>query len=637
MKQPLKERIYWTAAATALAVTLCVLAVLQYHWSRELDEAASTRMRANLQASMAGVRLDLARELSSIPHAPQRDPAASGADQAAAYAGLLQSWKRSAAHPDLVTNVYLASQASLSQRGLLRLDIATGRYVATDWPSSLASLKESLKSVSEDLVMAPPPRPHARRREAEHGRTPPGFSPESRWFIEPDTPALLQIVERPASPENRPGQAKPAVDWVIVELNAGVLREQVFPELAERYFGGTNGLTYDVAIFGKSGSKLIYSSTQQLQAASQITPDARLFLFGPPFGVSRPPNHAEARPFLLPRDERAGAPDQRSFIPLRIELLRFADHRDSWELLVKHRKGSLEAALASLRRQHLMISFGAWLLLAATIAMVILATRRAHKLARQQMDFVAGVSHELRTPLAVIASAGDNIADGIITDQARLVRYGDVIRKHARQLTQLVEQILLFSAAGKQSYQYSITRVQPGEIVRTALDRSAELLSDFTVVKEIEPALPDVLVDASAVSHCLQNLISNALKYSGENRWIRIRAHMTHGSHRAVQISVEDKGIGIAHDELRHIFDPFYRSPEVVAAQIRGTGLGLALARNIAESLGGRLSASSELGKGSTFTLQLPIAEGAAPSAPAASLTTAAAVPMKDETQNSDR
>jgi signal transduction histidine kinase len=97
------------------------------------------------------------------------------------------------------------------------------------------------------------------------------------------------------------------------------------------------------------------------------------------------------------------------------------------------------------------------------------------------------------------------------------------------------------------------------------------------------------------------------LKYGGEKRWVRIRAGSTDGG-APVHISVEDRGEGIDPGDLPHIFEPFYRGKSARAAQIHGAGLGLSLARDIAEGMGGHLEVSSEPGRGSTFTLDLPAA-----------------------------
>jgi two-component system phosphate regulon sensor histidine kinase PhoR len=113
-----------------------------------------------------------------------------------------------------------------------------------------------------------------------------------------------------------------------------------------------------------------------------------------------------------------------------------------------------------------------------------------------------------------------------------------------------------------------------------------------------------------ALCGCLENLITNAVKYCGHDRHIRIFAGLRRSGddHQEVTISVEDHGMGIAPSELKRIFEPFYRSPEATEAQIHGTGLGLSLAKHLAEAMGGRLSVTSEIGVGSIFTLHLQLA-----------------------------
>jgi signal transduction histidine kinase len=125
-----------------------------------------------------------------------------------------------------------------------------------------------------------------------------------------------------------------------------------------------------------------------------------------------------------------------------------------------------------------------------------------------------------------------------------------------------------------------------------------------------------------AVSQCVENLITNAIKYSRDDRWVGIRARLVEEDkgERLVQISVSDHGIGIGPEDLPHIFEPFYRSPSVRRAQIHGTGLGLALAKQVAESMGGTLTVQTEPGRGSTFTLSLRCAAVTAPQAAAGGL-----------------
>jgi signal transduction histidine kinase len=238
----------------------------------------------------------------------------------------------------------------------------------------------------------------------------------------------------------------------------------------------------------------------------------------------------------------------------------------------------------------------------------------AIQLAKLQMDFVASVSHELRTPLAVISSAADNLADGLIKGQEDQRKYGAAIQNQSRQMTELVNQILLFSATKDPKNRLALRPLEVAPILHSVIHQTSELAkrSGFTVDLQMEPSLPVVLVDPSAVARCLQNMIVNAVKYGGESRWVGVRAFLGDSGLRGKKelcVAVQDRGIGIARSELPHIFEPFYRSPAVVREQIHGTGLGLSLSKSLAEAMGGRLTAVSELGAGSTFTLHLPVLE----------------------------
>jgi signal transduction histidine kinase len=297
----------------------------------------------------------------------------------------------------------------------------------------------------------------------------------------------------------------------------------------------------------------------------------------------------------------------------RFEPFHYAYNHDVWQITAKHKSGSVEAAVGGLRRRNLMASFGVLSVLAITMGLILMASQRARRLARLQMDFVAGISHELRTPLAVISSAAENIADGVVEDKQQLVRYGNTIVKQSRQLTQLVEQVLLFAASQQRQERYGPGHVNISEALDAALEGTNATVSaaGFTVERQIETGLPPVNGDFTALVRSLQNLITNAVKYGGESRWLRVSATAVKNNGRTeeVELAVEDKGIGIGRDEIKHIFEPFYRSPAVSESGIHGTGLGLPLARKVVEAMGGRLTAKSELGKGSCFVIHLPVAD----------------------------
>jgi hypothetical protein len=177
-----------------------------------------------------------------------------------------------------------------------------------------------------------------------------------------------------------------------------------------------------------------------------------------------------------------------------------------------------------------------------------------------------------------------------------------------------VNQILLFASTRDGQKHYHLAPIKVSELVESVLENTSALTqaAGFAIEQVLEPGLPEVIGDPSALSKALQNVVVNAVKYSGASRSICITAALLSSSERGrreVRISIRDHGIGMDDAEIARIFEPFYRSPRVSAAQIHGTGLGLALARNIVDAMGGKISVSSELGVGSVFTLHLQVAE----------------------------
>jgi signal transduction histidine kinase len=244
----------------------------------------------------------------------------------------------------------------------------------------------------------------------------------------------------------------------------------------------------------------------------------------------------------------------------------------------------------------------------------------AIQLARLQMEFVASVSHELRTPLAVLSSAADNIADGLVEGEVSLKKYGGVLQNQSRRMGALIDEILLFASTEDRTQRYVLRPIQISEIIDSVLSNTEGLIHDgnFTIDRYVESNLPLVLGDTLAISQCLHNLLGNAVKYGGEERWIALRAFLSssgNGSGQEIHVSVSDRGIGIEASEIGHIFEPFYRSPRVTARQIHGTGLGLSLAQRIAGAMGGRISVVSGPNAGTTFTLHLQLSKGEEPHA----------------------
>jgi signal transduction histidine kinase len=639
VKTEVKERLFRWITVPALAAVLATLAVLQYRWSGQVSTATMTQIQSHLETSLLDFRQDLTRELASVSLETR-----AGLDDLQTNPAQIKEqfrhWQQTAAHPNLIQSIYVWEDPAHQQP--LRFDPAQDQLERVQWPAEFGPLQQHLKQASIMMAHsgAPSNRPAEQPRRGSqrydgqqrfrhdghmqhhagspmmqhHGGPAMGFP---FLAVDQSIPALVYPVHR----RERPQPGSSPMTWVVIQLNKSVLQKEVFPELAQKYFRGDSGLDYHVAVrdSGNGPDRVIYASDPGFGSDDNVQVDATLNLFGPPFGSAGSSRALELLFTVLPPSgkERSASPDDKRLpgpdrMP-RVEVFPHAGEQTVWQIVAKHKSGSVEAAVSALRRRNLIAGFGVLIVLGATMALILIVSQRARRLARLQMDFVAGVSHELRTPLAVISSAAENIAHGVIEDKQQLVRYGNTIVKQARQLNQLVEQVLQFAATQQAPRKQGLGPVNLADVIDAALESTAATVAaaGFTVERQIEAGLPAVSADFGGLVQSLQNLITNAVKYGGENRWLRVaaRAIKEKGQASEVELTVEDRGIGISKEEIKHIFEPFYRSPAVAESGIHGTGLGLPLTRNIVEAMGGRLTAESELGKGSAFTIHLQVIE----------------------------
>src|SRR5206468_7523270 len=176
---------------------------------------------------------------------------------------------------------------------------------------------------------------------------------------------------------------------------------------------------------------------------------------------------------------------------------------------------------------------------------VLVSANRAQQLARRQMEFVSTVSHELRTPLAVICSAGENIADGVVRDLEQFKNYGQVVRNEGRRLTEMVEQVLSFAGIHSGLKKFALVPTDVGPIVERVLGSLETPLREngFSVEQNIAKDVPQVMADPVSLTRAVQNLVSNAIKYSGATRWIEVSIFTEGGF---VKLAVRDSGAGIS-------------------------------------------------------------------------------------------
>jgi len=244
---------------------------------------------------------------------------------------------------------------------------------------------------------------------------------------------------------------------------------------------------------------------------------------------------------------------------------------------------------------------------AVVLSVLWLSVRAERRGAQLRSDFIANVSHELKTPLSLIRMFGELLATGKYKGEAMGRDYAGIITREAERLSHLIDNVLDFARLerGKASYHFAEGHLE--EVVERALDVFRHRLEKekLRLRTEIESNLPPVRMDEGAMTLVLLNLVDNAVKYASEGGEVSVRLRRVPG---AVALSIADRGAGIAHDEQRRIFERFYRAENARARNVRGSGIGLALVKHIAEAHGGRVEVESAPGRGSTFTVYIPAA-----------------------------
>ena len=231
---------------------------------------------------------------------------------------------------------------------------------------------------------------------------------------------------------------------------------------------------------------------------------------------------------------------------------------------------------------------------------------------------MAGITHELRTPLAAIRSAGQNLADGVVAEPERVRRYGALVEREGRRLSELIEQTLEHAGIEARREERPFEAVGVARVLDEAIAACRPLAAEngATFERDIPADLPPVSGNPSALRTLFENLVSNAVKYGGRGGKVEIRAR---SDGRRVEVSVSDSGPGIAPDDLPRIFEPFYRGARVASGSISGSGLGLSLVARIAESHGGSVRVENADGGGARFHVTLPALKPLADGAPASS------------------
>ena len=561
----------WLAAAVLILLPL--LAVLQYRWLSQIGEEAGARLQAVAANAGAALSTDLRFEVGRA----WRERAGIGGTIDAEGAGTAPSFVVDALVID-------RSRAGSAEPRLRRWDFGTRTCEDIAWPADYetvrAEVREHLEPSSDrDVIWM--------MRAVSQAGIPFGVVPQplrgggrNRPVLEPPCEGLSEGV-------------------ALFRLDMALLRRTLLPELVRRHLDGLQRDDFRFAIVaGPERRDVVYGSPGFDSSLLAGGPDMMIPLdfLGEDAGRGGRGSGGRGGDYAGTRSRGGNLEPPRGPAP------------DRWWLVAQHRAGSLSAAVARLRTRNLALSFGILLLMAVAVGMIVANARKAERLGRQQLEFVAGVSHEMRTPVAAIDLAAGNLADGLITDPARVRRYGGVIRAEARRMADTVERVLQFAALDAGRGVAAVVDVDLRAVVAEVITRARSDNPDATIVFEDSDEPGMVRGDPALLRSCVQNLVGNALKYGGAPAAVRVRLTPSGGTKPEARLTVEDQGSGIDPADLPHIFDPFYRGRLATERRIPGNGLGLHIVKRGVDALGGRVSVRTARGSGTAVTLHLPLA-----------------------------
>lgn len=588
-----------------LAVLSVVVGVLQYRWVGEVSIAERERLRASVQTRAADLASAVDRDVTQAFAAFQIEQAAVDADAGAA----LRAAMTKAAEVSLTgTTVKAVFVATADSDTLERFDPERGRLDAVPWPSDLAALQPRLPR-ARGLGVPGLPLDPSFFPEAIGGAIPAFIVPMPHTTPLPAPVAGGTVVFREVT-DSAPARS------LLVWLDLPRVQSQLLAPLVQRTFGDASTSEFDVTVRARqSGTPLFSTSAIPLTAAGADFTRDLLSLRLDDLHWTATPQPPTGAPAM--RSDRVAITIVRQGVGVRSgtggpPTIRRDVAPGEWTMAIRAKRGSLDAIVERSRMRNLVTSLGVLVLLGASTGLLVGNARRTQRTARQQLEFVASVSHELRTPLAVIRSAGENLADGVVTG-SQVANYGALIRDEGRRLSEMVDRVM--ELAGLSSGPRPSMRARPVRAtvsVPHLVDAAVVALAQESAARGVRVdvvhanLVTTVSGDAGALMSAFQNVIGNAVKYSFDGGVVDVATAAM--SEERVQVRVSDRGLGIDGDDLPHVCEPFFRGRRAVASQVRGSGLGLSVVQRSIRAHGGDVRVAARAGGGTEVVIDLPAA-----------------------------
>jgi len=248
-------------------------------------------------------------------------------------------------------------------------------------------------------------------------------------------------------------------------------------------------------------------------------------------------------------------------------------------------------------------------ILAFGLVLTIRSVSHELELARMKSDFVSTVSHEFKSPLTSIRQLSEMLQSGRVPSEERRQQYYDVLLEQSERLALLTDNILSLAKIEEGRAEFAFETTDISALLANAVSSFQERVrhEGFDIELNIQGQIPHAAVDRTALSQAITNLLDNAIKYSGDSRKVAVRAA---AEEPFVIIAVQDFGVGIKKEDIDRVFERFFRGGDELTRTVKGSGLGLTLVKEIVEAHRGKVLVESEPGKGSVFSIRLPLSQG---------------------------
>jgi len=258
------------------------------------------------------------------------------------------------------------------------------------------------------------------------------------------------------------------------------------------------------------------------------------------------------------------------------------------------------------RRANLILIILSMMMIFCSLAIIYVAGRRERQLAQLKEDFISNVSHELKTPLSLIRMFSEILVANRVKSDAVKQEYYGIIHNESDRMSRLIANLLDFARLERERHSLHFEQTNIGQLVIKELEayRYQIQKDGFELTTQVDADVPDTMADPNAISMAFFNLLDNAVKYSGDRKQVSVSVSWGNGF---VDLAIKDEGLGIPEAEHQKIFEKFFRGSSAGAAKVRGSGIGLTITKQVAEMHGGEVRVESEVGRGSTFILRIPI------------------------------